>query len=269
MGKSFVGFRGFGFWSPDGVLEDWLSALVTAMEPMPVADEWQKEMKRKWSYEATAGKTGCIWPSLDDFLTTEERIQFAIDLSHAAIASVEARDVRRIGELFINLLEGKLKTTASSSIDYWDRTQEVTDNTHPPAQDPRDAVLMKTDPITFVYKELVGDHVISPWNEQELLRWMLLLHTHRIRLTKPLPLGFPDPCLLPPLTQRGAAKVAAVVWINQRDKHRSDYRYWYREYAEKYQSKSEISADEAPEIEKLRERLESDKRLESVELERD
>jgi hypothetical protein len=269
MGTSFVEFRGFGFWSPDGVLEDWLSALVTAMEPMPVADEWQKEMKRTWSWEASAGKTGCIWPSLDDFLITEERIQFAVDLAHTAIASVEARDVRRIGELFIDLLEGKLKTTASSPIDYWDRTQYITDNTQPPAQDPRDAVLMKTDPITFLYKALVGDHVISPWNEQELLRWMLLLHTHCIRLREPLPLGHPDPCLLPPLTQRGAAKVVAAVWIMRWDEVRNDYRYWYREYAEKYQSKSEIPADEAPEVEKLRERLESDKRLKSVELDGD
>jgi hypothetical protein len=70
MGKSFVEFRGVGFWSPDGFLEDWLSALVSAMEPMPGADEWQKEMRDKWSHEANAGKTGCIWPSLDDFLTT-------------------------------------------------------------------------------------------------------------------------------------------------------------------------------------------------------
>jgi hypothetical protein len=203
------------------------------------------------------------------FSLREDRIQFALDLSHRAVASVQGREVRRIGELFISLLEGKLKTTASSPIDYWDRTQEATHNTNPPAQDSRDAVLMRTDPITFIYKELVGDHVISPWNEQELLRWMLLLHTHRIRLASPMPLGFPDPCVLPPLTQRGAAKVAAFIWIHQRDKVRSDYRYWYREYAEKFQSNSEIPPDEAPEIEKLRERLESDKRVKAIELQRD
>jgi hypothetical protein len=57
------------------------------------------------------------------------------------------------------------------------------------------------------------------------------------------------------------------IWINQRDKVRSGYPYWYRQYPEKYHSKFVFPASEAPEIKKLRGRLQTDKRVKSVELE--
>jgi len=267
MSKSFVKFRGAGFWSPDGVLEDWLFALLDIMDSNPMPNEWQKQLRDKWRNEATAGGAGCISAGLDEFLKTEGRIQFAVDLSQMALASVEFRDVRRIGELFISLLEGKLQTTASSPIDYWDRTQDANDKATPRVR--RSTLLpKKIDPIAFVYRRLVQDHVADPFNEREILQWMLLLQSHRIQIVKPILDGYEHPMLLLPTTQRIAAEVAGLLWIYLEDELRRDSRYWYWQYTSKYEAKSEIPPHEVPEIEKLRERLESDERVKSVDLER-
>ena|SRR5579859_6650531 len=122
MGTSFVEFRRFGFWSRDGVLEDWLSSLVATMDSMRLADSWQNEMRNAWAFEASVGKIGWITPDLDKFLSSDERVQFTLELSRHALKSVDSPQLRRMGELFTGLLEGKLKTTVESPIDYWDGT---------------------------------------------------------------------------------------------------------------------------------------------------
>ena len=32
MGKSFIKYKGFGFWSPDSYIEDWLTILIEEIE---------------------------------------------------------------------------------------------------------------------------------------------------------------------------------------------------------------------------------------------
>jgi hypothetical protein len=54
---------------------------------------------------------------LDEFLTDSTRRDFLVSLSKAALGNCEPLP-KRTGELFVALLLGNLKSTASSPIDY-------------------------------------------------------------------------------------------------------------------------------------------------------
>jgi hypothetical protein len=60
-----------------------------------------------------------IDPELDAILTDKEKIQFVINLSKKIGGIAAEPKVKRLAELFVDLIEGKLKTTPSSPIDYW------------------------------------------------------------------------------------------------------------------------------------------------------
>jgi hypothetical protein len=58
-----------------------------------------------------------MWVGLDDFVTDKAREQFVATVAKQALRLAEPPG-RRTGELFIELLEGRLRTDASSPIDY-------------------------------------------------------------------------------------------------------------------------------------------------------
>lgn len=62
---------------------------------------------------------GVMSLGLDEFLINDERRSSIVCLSRSALQQSEGK-ARRTGELFIALLAGKLRTTASSPIDYFD-----------------------------------------------------------------------------------------------------------------------------------------------------
>ena len=118
MSTSYVEFRGKGFWSWDGYLEDVLGLLaeaaITDDEP-----KWLTMARRHWLTQASGVFSGWIHPQLDELLATEDRQQLFLEL----IQTVSRRDdltpeARATLQLLIALLRGELSTDASSPLDY-------------------------------------------------------------------------------------------------------------------------------------------------------
>jgi hypothetical protein len=122
MGTSFVKYKGFGFWTRDSFLESWLTTLLDEMRKLPVLEPWQEALREHWRVQATIDG-GVIAVGLDDFLTDSTRTDFLLSLARGALALSQPL-AHRTGELFIDLLAGKVKTTDSSPIDYLDPPPE-------------------------------------------------------------------------------------------------------------------------------------------------
>jgi hypothetical protein len=118
MGTSYVEYKGYGFWSRDSFLESWLTTLLDEMRKLQTLEPWQKSLMEHWRSQA-AIDGGCISVSLDEFLTESQRKDFLLSLAKGALESSNPLG-HRTGELFIDLLAGKLRTTVSSPIDYLD-----------------------------------------------------------------------------------------------------------------------------------------------------
>lgn len=126
---------------------------------------------------------------------------------------------------------------------------------------------MSQPDVVSILKELVRDHVQDSRCDRELLLWMLLLHSHKIKFAAPVAQGFPDSTSLYSSTQRIAAEVVAGIWPGEQDEQKRDYQHWYHEFVSQYGGHSAIPASVKPEIESLRDRLRADKRVVSIEVE--
>jgi hypothetical protein len=118
MGTSYVEYKGFGFWTRDSYLESWLTTLMDEMRKLPNPEPWQKSLVEHWEIQVVVGG-GCMTVGLDRFLTDDAREEFLLSLAKGALGRTKPLD-HRTGELFIDLLEGRLKTIVSSPIDYFD-----------------------------------------------------------------------------------------------------------------------------------------------------
>jgi hypothetical protein len=118
MGTSFVKYKDFGFWSPDSFLESWLVTLLDEMRKLTVREPWQESLMEHWRIQASIDG-GLMSVGLDEFLISDERRDFLVSLAHNALQRSNG-NARRTGELFAALLMGKLRTIASSPIDYFD-----------------------------------------------------------------------------------------------------------------------------------------------------
>ena len=116
MGTSFVEYGEYGFWTRDTYLSSWLSALSTELRKTAKPEAWHKPLMEHWSVQIEVDG-GCMWAALDEFLTDSERRDSLISTSELALRTCEPF-AKRTGELFVALLRGTLKTTASSPIDY-------------------------------------------------------------------------------------------------------------------------------------------------------
>ena len=116
MGTSFVEYKGFGFWTRDSFLESWLTTLLDEMRKLQQLEPWQQSLMARWHIQA-AIDGGCIAVGLDEFLTDGTKKDFLLLLAKGSLEHSKLIG-RRTGELFIDLLSGKLKTTVSSPIDY-------------------------------------------------------------------------------------------------------------------------------------------------------
>ena len=140
MGNSFTKFRGKGFWSRDWLLEVWLRVLSLHMGDDVHKPGWQHDLRDKWLLLSNGGFSGWISPSLDDFLTDDERIAAVLRASERSIQSLRAfgatvpaahlnalgleggfgKDLpiegfELINDHFTKLLRGELTTDASTS----------------------------------------------------------------------------------------------------------------------------------------------------------
>lgn len=119
MGTSFVKYKEHGFWTRDEWLLDWLIEALREISKIKSIEEWQLEIGRIWDDTIVKGFPGGIDTRLDEILKDEERTRFVLGLSSWIGQSTLDPKVKRLAELFAELIEGKLKTANSSPIDYW------------------------------------------------------------------------------------------------------------------------------------------------------
>ncbi len=118
MGTSFVKYKGFGFWTRDSFLECWLTAMLDEMRKVQNPRPWQESLKKHWQIQVKVDG-GCMSVGLDDFVMDDTRAKFLLSVAKRALEQVKPLG-HRTGELYIDLLEGRLKTTVSDPIDYLD-----------------------------------------------------------------------------------------------------------------------------------------------------
>jgi hypothetical protein len=116
MGTSFVEYKGFGFWSRDSYIESWLRTLLGEMQELTDTEPWQKALIDHWQTEILTDG-GLMTVGLDRFLIDQAREQYMLTLAKRVLPLSDSLG-RRTGELFIDLLEGRVQTNAASPVDY-------------------------------------------------------------------------------------------------------------------------------------------------------
>jgi hypothetical protein len=144
MGTSFIEYGGYGFWARDPAVEVWLHLLVREVDRAASAPDWLRDAGRHWREVASVGLVGCISAELDERVAGPERTQVVVELALRTLAWLRtqgevlpvallnslgtggkgsrfSRDVAtvafvRVGEAFVRLLQGELRTDASSSL---------------------------------------------------------------------------------------------------------------------------------------------------------
>jgi hypothetical protein len=87
--------------------------------------------------------------------------------------------------------------------------------------------MVKT-PLKQLYTTLITQSLRDARDEEELLLWMLLVHTYEIHLREAVIEDFPERLLMPLATQRYAAEILSSVWPEQDEKRSANY--WYRRF---------------------------------------
>jgi len=116
MGTSYVEYKRYGFWSRDEFLEYWIHALLREMLSTAAGEPWLGTLVDHWRIQAEIDG-GCISLGLDEVLDDESKRELILSFAQRAMLHCSDRG-RRTGQLFIDLLSGRLKTDASSPIDY-------------------------------------------------------------------------------------------------------------------------------------------------------
>jgi len=110
MGTSFVRYGDYGFWTPDAYLGSWLGSLVGELQSVVLREEWQEQLIKHWR----------IQMGIDGGVMWDARREFVLVVAKRALDHSQPLGLRT-GQLFIDLLAGRLKTTVSSPIDYLER----------------------------------------------------------------------------------------------------------------------------------------------------
>ena len=116
MGTSFIEYKGFGFWSRDRNIQDWVTALIAEMRMLTAPEPWQDELIESWQHEVQVDG-GCISLRLDEWFADELRRDLVRRVAAQAVRRA-TEDAKRTGELFVALLAGDLRTNVRSPIDY-------------------------------------------------------------------------------------------------------------------------------------------------------
>lgn len=118
MSTSYVEYRGRGFWSWDGYLEPLLALLADEIGPAPDR-AWLNELRDHWRSQSSGAFRAWIHPNLDEFVTSEERLETVTALIKAAISKRDVpQEVKETGLLMESLLKGEITTDESSPLDY-------------------------------------------------------------------------------------------------------------------------------------------------------
>ena len=86
MGNSYVSFQDRNFRSRDTLLELWLRLLALNLPDEQYKKEsWIHDLRDEWLYQASGMWNGVISPQLDEFCTTQERIDVVLASSDRTI----------------------------------------------------------------------------------------------------------------------------------------------------------------------------------------
>ena len=145
MGSSFTEYRGEGFWASDGAVQVWLAWLAREADASSSSPEWLRSLAAHWVYQATWGISGGISAGLDSHLDEGQRREAVVALAESALLSlraigptipaaalsdlapdrsgggtwtqaVETEKFCSIGEAFVSLLKGQLKTEPGKAL---------------------------------------------------------------------------------------------------------------------------------------------------------
>jgi len=118
MSTSFVGYRGYGFWSWDGYLEHVLALLADRIGDSPTP-KWLKELRDHWRTQSSGDFRGWIHPNLDEFIISEDRRSIVLMLLDGITSQPDlTTEAQETAKLLAALLRGEIKTDASSPLDY-------------------------------------------------------------------------------------------------------------------------------------------------------
>jgi hypothetical protein len=142
MGSSFIDFNGYGFWARDTHIDLWLYLLVQEIDELESIPDWLSVARDHWREQATLALVGCVHSQLDDYLVSQDRVDFVMTLSESVLkllggmgeylsgehlnslgvggggyqpsTDFEVENFTRVGQKFIELLRGELKTDSST-----------------------------------------------------------------------------------------------------------------------------------------------------------
>jgi hypothetical protein len=118
VGTSFVAYRGRGFWSWDGYLEDVLAYLSNHVD-RSADEEWLLALRDHWELQSTGIFGGWIHPKLDEFLVNDERRERMLDLLGRSMNQSDlTREARETMQFIAALLRGEIDTDEASPLDY-------------------------------------------------------------------------------------------------------------------------------------------------------
>jgi hypothetical protein len=116
VSTSYVEFRGHGFWSFDPYLEHFLSALAASVPQG--APTWLEAARAHWLEQSGGAFAGWMSPRLDEVASNEERRAALLILVETVVGSARRPELRTTAEFVRELLGGRMKTDASSPLDY-------------------------------------------------------------------------------------------------------------------------------------------------------
>jgi hypothetical protein len=119
VGSSFTEFKGYGFWSRDHFLEEWLRELAAECRKHAPSLPWLEVACEHWELQAIGIFNGWVHANLDEFLTDAERVSLITSISERVRDRFPSdHPLHRTGDLFVRLLKGELTTDESSPLDY-------------------------------------------------------------------------------------------------------------------------------------------------------
>jgi hypothetical protein len=144
MATSFVEFKNYGYWSNDGFLEGVLYLLNRELKKIEPSQDWMNNVIEEWTFAYSVGFSGCIPVCLNEYFNSEDKVSILRQVLEKLIRNFDEVDnyitvqelndnrvggdgrwigINQVGfintaELMLDLINGKLKTDASSPIDY-------------------------------------------------------------------------------------------------------------------------------------------------------
>jgi hypothetical protein len=140
MGSSFVEVNDRGFWMRDGMLELWLRFLALHIEEPTEADAEIRIIRDQWLLASRGFFSGCVPTGLDEQVSTPNGKKIVVDAINALLSDlrkapdsldkdvlkllgmdgsfthdVETWRLIEVGQAFLDLIDGKITSTAEST----------------------------------------------------------------------------------------------------------------------------------------------------------